>query len=92
MSEEIKEDKTKSTMIKRGVSLKPLDPTPDVEWWDAFFLPENVENPPKKFPLDNIQDKDIYIDRITHYVQHPVPLKNEYLENINNMVVPVHLT
>jgi U4/U6 small nuclear ribonucleoprotein PRP3 len=32
------------------------------------------------------------LDKITHYVQHPVPLKNDYVENINNMVVPVHLT
>ena len=55
-------------------------------------MPEEVENPPKRFPNSQVTDQDIYLKRITHYVQHPVPLKNEYVENINNMVVPIHLT
>lgn len=41
-------------LIKIGVNLKPLDPIPEIEWWDAFFLPENVDNPPKKFSTDSI--------------------------------------
>ena len=47
-----KKEETKEVVntIKRGVNLKPLDPIPETEWWDAFFLPENVENPPKRFP------------------------------------------
>lgn len=30
--------------------------------------------------------------KITHFIQHPVPLKNEYVENINKMVIPIKLT
>jgi len=32
------------------------------------------------------------MDRITHYVQHPVPLKNEAIEETKNMVIPFYLT
>lgn len=78
--------------IKRGVNLKPLDQIPEVEWWDAFFLPEKLNSETKRFPTDTIQDSDIYTERITHYVQHPVQIKNEYVENINNMIIPIHLT
>jgi hypothetical protein len=30
--------------------MKPLDQIPEVEWWDAFFLPENADKPIKRFP------------------------------------------
>ena len=71
--------------------MKPLDPIPEVEWWDQFFLPQG-DNAPKKFPKDEIKDKDLFMERITHYVQHPVAIKNDYVENINAMNVPIHLT
>lgn len=32
------------------------------------------------------------MDRITRYVQHPVPIKNPKLEQINSMVMPTYLT
>ena len=37
-------------------------------------------------------DSDIYMDRITHYVQHPVPLKNEEVEKNKNVTIPFFLT
>ena len=74
--------------IKRGFNMRPLDPVPDVEWWDAFFLPKGVG----QFPDRDIKEEDVYMDRITHYVQHPVPVKNEYVEGQNNIVVPLYLT
>ena len=67
---------------------KQVDEIPSVEWWDEFLLPEGV----KEFPKGQINDKDLFMERITHYVQHPVPLKNEKLENLNKMVTPVYLT
>lgn len=73
--------------IKRGFNLKPLDPFPDVEWWDAFFLPEGK----KEFP-GVIKDENLFLERVTHFVIHPVQLKNDYVENINNMTIPIHLT
>jgi U4/U6 small nuclear ribonucleoprotein PRP3 len=44
------------------------------------------------FPSGEIKDEDLYLERITRYVQHPVPLKNEKLENLNKMITPVYLT
>ncbi len=76
-------------------NLKPLDPIPDVEWWDTTLLPvqgKDGQDPPKKFPIQDIEESDILLEKITHYVQHPVPIKNDYVENINKMVVPIHLT
>ena len=32
------------------------------------------------------------MDRITNYVQHPVPVKNKKIEEIERMVMPVYLT
>lgn len=46
--------------------MKPIDPIPEVEWWDAFFLPPG-DNAPSKFAAQ-LQDGDIYQERITHYV------------------------
>ena len=33
-----------------------------------------------------------YLDRVTNYVQHPIPLKNEQIESIKQMTVPFYLT
>lgn len=54
-----------------------LDENQDLqcEWWDAFFLrPE--ENAAKRFDSTIVEDQ-IYHERITHFIQHPLPLKNE---------------
>lgn len=32
------------------------------------------------------------MDRITHYIQHPVPLTNEQVEACKNMTIPFFLT
>ena len=74
--------------------MKPLDPIPEIEWWDAFFLPETKPGQPQvqKFPKTQITEKDVYMDRITHYIQHPLPLKNDYIENQNSIVLPLYLT
>lgn len=59
-----------------------------MEWWDEFLLPPGVN----EFPQGQINDENLFMERITHYIQHPVPLKNEKLENLNKMVTPVYLT
>lgn len=87
-----KEEKKRETdiQIRKVVNLKPLDPVPEIEWWDQFFLPESSEE--KKFSTTEVKESDLFLERITHYVQHPIPIKNEHIENINSMVVPIHLT
>eukprot|EP00897_Mesotaenium_endlicherianum_P004436 jgi/Mesen1/401/ME000010S_10855 len=48
---------------------KPLDPIPDVEWWDAVLLPSKS--------YGNVQGDAFNIreDKITLYVEHPVPIE-----------------
>jgi len=47
---------------------------------------------PKRFPVEEINDQDIYLEKITHYIQHPKKLKNDFIEKIEKTVVPIHLT
>lgn len=67
---------------------------PEVEWWDEFLLPPSSAGEPakKSFPETGIKESDIYIERITNYVQHPVPLKNPKIEQIEKTVMSVYLT
>lgn len=78
---------------------------PELEWWDEFFLPPTTTTEPaqaqgdakpiKTFKLQgaaDIDDKDIFLDRITHFVQHPVPLRNEQVEQSKAITVPFFLT
>lgn len=65
-----------------------------MEWWDEFFLPEGKQN----FSGIN-QDDDFakdptvfFLDRVTNYIQHPIPLKNEQVESVKQMTVPFYLT
>lgn len=61
---------------------------PEVEWWDAFFLPEGKSTFPEKVSLED----DVDTEKITHYVQHPVPLKNKLVEADEKRELPVFLT
>lgn len=94
------EEDPKQKIIRKIGQLKALDPIPEVEWWDAEFLPENK----KTFGIErqenqSIEDRaslsvpihleDFIVDdegfntkKITHYVQHPVPVKNPNVEAI----------
>jgi U4/U6 small nuclear ribonucleoprotein PRP3 len=67
-----------------------IEAIPDFEWWDEFLLPPNATE--KSFPSEDINESDIYMERITHFVQHPVPIRNQKIEDINKMVMPVYLT
>ncbi|TNV80669.1 hypothetical protein FGO68_gene10507 [Halteria grandinella] len=85
--------------LRKTGYLRAYDAVPDIEWWDAQFLPPqkgNTENGesivPKRFPVEEINDEDIYLEKITHYVQHPKKLKNDFIEKIEKTVVPIHLT
>ena len=103
--EEIKDDQRQGSDLTKTKAedgkihlrnYRSFDPIPQVEWWDAQFLPpeklDEEGKPATRFPYPDITDSDIYLDKITHYIQHPKQLKNEYIENINKMVVPIHLT
>lgn len=73
------------------VTIKPVqnkDAAPQVEWWDSFFLPAGKASFEADLP---VSDK-FFLDRVTHYVQHPVPLRNDQVEQTKQMTVPFYLT
>jgi U4/U6 small nuclear ribonucleoprotein PRP3 len=53
---------------------------------------DGIEPAPTHFPTTEVADSDIYLEKITHYIQHPKKIKNDYIEKIESTVVPVHLT
>ena len=76
---------------------------PEIEWWDEFFVPPATTNKSEAAPTEGgkpskhrfegeLEESDIYADRVTHYVQHPVPLKNEQVEQDKAVTVPFFLT
>ena len=65
--------------LRKTLNLRPLDAIPEWEWWDLAVLAEGKADV-------------LFLEKITHFVQHPVPLTNDYVEGANKMVVPVHLT
>ena len=71
---------------------KALPQIPDhVEWWDHFLLPPDATT--KGFPIDReISENDFFLERVTHYIQHPVPLKNAKVEELDQMVTSIYLT
>jgi U4/U6 small nuclear ribonucleoprotein PRP3 len=75
--------------IKKSSNFRDYEEVPEVEWWDAALLPPETEE--KRFPSTDIRDEDLYLDKITHYIQHPKTIRNEYIDNINKMVIPVYL-
>jgi hypothetical protein len=56
--------------LRKTANLRTLDPIPDVEWWDAQFLPLSTSDKeaPNKFPTADITDSDIFMAKITHYI------------------------
>jgi U4/U6 small nuclear ribonucleoprotein PRP3 len=70
-------------------SLVKVPEVPAVEWWDQFFLPNETMT---RFNPGPITEKDIFMDRLTHFVQHPVPLVNERVKADEKMTVPFVLT
>ena len=75
--------------IKKSSNFRDYEEVPEVEWWDAALLPPETEE--NRFPSTDIRDEDLYLDKITHYIQHPKTIRNEYIDNINKMVIPVYL-
>ena len=43
--------------------------TPAIEWWDEFFLPQDGDDGAKPVRFESqVQDKNLYMERITHFV------------------------
>jgi len=53
-----------------------------------------IHNVPEKINFEDFQvsENDFLIEKITIYVQHPVQLKNDYIEKQNKITMPVFLT
>jgi U4/U6 small nuclear ribonucleoprotein PRP3 len=79
-----------------------------VEWWDAYFLPSSrktfspyvekdaegnlVKKEVKEIKFEDFVVEDFAKEKITPYIQHPVPLKNDYIEKMNKVNLPMFLT
>ncbi len=79
-------------ILSRGNRVKPPDPIPEVEWWDAVLLPPGKKSFQKSEGQYAITEADLLMKRITDLVQHPTVVKNEYIEKLNNSAIKVLLT
>jgi U4/U6 small nuclear ribonucleoprotein PRP3 len=96
---------------RHHLQLKAEHIVPDVEWWDAYFLPQGkksfspywtkdsvgnwIHNIPSEIKFSDFQseDADFFMqNKVTHYIQHPVPIKNENIEKVNKINLPIFLT
>lgn len=82
--------------IKLSHLIQKAAEMPQVEWWDEFFVPPaklDAETPLlTKFKPGKIEEADIYMDRLTHFVQHPVPIVSERVKSDEQMTIPYMLT
>jgi len=53
-----------------------------------------IHNVPEKINLEDfkVSENDFLSEKITIYIQHPVQIKNEYIEKQNKITMPVFLT
>jgi len=89
-------------ILSKGSKFKAADPVPDVEWWDAALLPPdkktfttlNTDENNKELKESDfaITENEIMAKRITDLIQHPPPVKNEFMEKLNNTQIKVMLT
>jgi U4/U6 small nuclear ribonucleoprotein PRP3 len=97
-------------ITRQPIKLKTMDLIPDVEWWDAYFLPVDkksfspywikdqegnfIHNAPEQIKFEDfkIDENDFMKEKVTMYVQHPVQLKNEFIEKQNKVTMPTLLT
>lgn len=96
---------------RHNLQLKAEHIVPDVEWWDAYFLPQGkksfspywtkdsesnwIHNLPSEIKLSDFQSEDpnfFLQNKVTHFIQHPIPIKNEIIEKVNKINLPVFLT
>ena len=57
--------------LRKTANLRSYDTIPELEWWDAQFLPPTApgsEEGLRRFPDTEIGDQDIYLEKITHYI------------------------
>ncbi len=81
-------------ILSRGNTLgenkmRPLDPIPEVEWWDAALLPPGRKSFNKSEGQHTITEADLLMKRITDLVQHPTAVKSEYTEKLNSSAIEV---
>lgn len=47
----------------------------------------------KEIKIEDFQTvQDFAKEKVTHYIQHPVPIKNDYIEKMNKVSLPMFLT
>lgn len=89
-------------LIRRFDQLKPLDPIPEIEWWDTQLLLENhksfkgahfagsqdIKSLSQQLDIKDFEvtENEFNDKKITHYVHHPIPLKNPLSEAVKGKI------
>merc|ERR1712151_486609 len=58
---------------------------PDVEWWDLPFLKEDLNGQKRAYT-------EVNVEKITPYVEHPIPIKNSNEKDAPDAAAMMHLT
>jgi len=58
---------------------------PDVEWWDMPFLKEDMNGQKRAYT-------EVNVEKITPYVEHPIPIKNSNEKDAPDAAAMMHLT
>ena len=61
-------------------------------YWEKDMDGNYVKKDIKEIRFEDFNVEDFQKDKITHYIQHPVPVKNEYIEKMNKISLPMFLT
>lgn len=61
--------------IEQTLDLEEPHVTPDVEWWDEKILVDKTKYPEGASFEEIDEDSTIRLDKITHYIEHPVEIE-----------------
>lgn len=83
------------------LELKATNVVPDYESWDKQFLPLDFSFPSTASPslqstISYFEQNNLFnasiLNKIHHYIHHPIPIKNEFIEKESKTSLPIHLT
>lgn len=87
------------------LELKATNVVPNYESWDKQFLPldfsfplttSSSSSPSLQSTISYFEQNNLFntsmLGKIHHYIHHPIPIKNEFIEKESKTSLPIHLT
>ena len=83
------------------LELKATNVVPNFESWDKQFLPLDFTVPLTSSPslqstISYFEQNNLFnssmLNKVHHYIHHPIPIKNEFIEKESKTSLPIHLT